>query len=207
MIKVYNIGRDASQCEIVIDDPSNISSSRHAVLKIDSRGKYSIVDCSTNGTYVNGLRIEPGVETPVTRKDQISFAHVVDFDWDLIPNPARKRRIVALSIISAVVLLASLAFAALEFAETHRNRKLPAAPAVSVQTDSVCVKDTAVQADTTAVRKPVEKQKTFEKKKPVGNKAAPAPKKSEAQKPADNDDTKTSTEEVTVEKKVTNPIL
>jgi hypothetical protein len=46
----------------------------------------SIIDQSSNGTYVNGIRISQNVPVPVTRKDTISFAHVAKLDWDLIPK-------------------------------------------------------------------------------------------------------------------------
>ena len=74
-MKVYSIGREGG-CDIVINDPSDVISRRHAVLNVSPSGKMTIVDQSTNGTYVNGMRINSGVPYPVTRKDSISFAHV-----------------------------------------------------------------------------------------------------------------------------------
>jgi hypothetical protein len=195
MIKIYNIGRDASQCEIIIDDPSNITSGRHAVLKINSKGKYTIVDCSSNGTYVNGLRIEPGVETPVTRKDVISFAHVVNLDWDFIPKPIRGRRI-AYSVVSAIVILAALAFGYFRFVNSPKGDTPPQGPIAAEQKDTTTANPIIDKPDTVTVKKAAEKPKAKQ----------PAKKKTTAKKTADSNNAST-TKEVPVEKKVTNPIL
>lgn len=84
-MKVYSIGREVG-CDIVINDNSDVISRRHATLNVASSGKMTIVDLSHNGTYVNGIRISPNVPVPVTRKDNVSFAHVARLDWNLIPN-------------------------------------------------------------------------------------------------------------------------
>ena len=107
MKDVYYIGRDDS-CDIVLQDDSNVISRTHAVLRIGKGGRYTISDQSMNGTYINGIRISPGVEVPVSRTDIVSFAHLIDFDWDLIPDVAKKRRIVVFSIIGGLLLLAGL---------------------------------------------------------------------------------------------------
>lgn len=84
-MKVYSIGREAG-CDIVINDSTDVISRRHAVLNVAPSGKMTIVDQSHNGTYVNGIRISQNVPVPVTRKDNISFAHVARLDWNLVPN-------------------------------------------------------------------------------------------------------------------------
>lgn len=85
-MKVYSIGREVG-CDIVINDRTDVISRRHAILNVMPSGKMTIVDQSSNGTYVNGIRISPNVPVPVTRKDNISFAHVARLDWNLIPRP------------------------------------------------------------------------------------------------------------------------
>lgn len=100
-MKVYSIGREEG-CAIVINDNTNVISRRHAVLNVTSSGKMTIVDQSHNGTYVNGIRISPNVPVPVTRKDNISFAHVARLDWNLIPNP---QSIIMKWVIVAVVAI------------------------------------------------------------------------------------------------------
>ena len=84
-MKVYSIGREVG-CDIRIDDPTDVISRRHAILNVMPSGKMTIVDQSHNGTYVNGMRIASNVPVPVTRKDNISFAHIARLDWNLIPN-------------------------------------------------------------------------------------------------------------------------
>jgi len=85
-MKIYSIGRDLN-CNIVIDDNSDVISRRHATLNVSSSGKMTIVDQSHNGTYVNGIRISSNVPVPVTRKDNVSFAHVARLDWNMVPKP------------------------------------------------------------------------------------------------------------------------
>lgn len=109
MKSIYTIGRDAS-CDIILQDPLNMVSRVHATLRVGKRGKYTISDQSMNGTYVNGIRIAQGVEFPVSRKDVISFAHQLDFDWSLIPNVALRRKIVVFSIIAGLLLAGALGY-------------------------------------------------------------------------------------------------
>lgn len=89
MNKVYTIGRDPS-CDIIINDPSDVVSRVHATLKVKGRGIYILVDQGRNGTYVNGMRMSPNEEIPVSRKDVISFAHIADLDWEQIPKESSK---------------------------------------------------------------------------------------------------------------------
>ena len=101
-MKVYSIGREVG-CDIIINDNSDVISRRHATLNVTSSGKMTIVDLSHNGTYVNGIRIAQNVPVPVTRKDNVSFAHVARLDWNLIPNTTGQ--IVKWAIIGVVALL------------------------------------------------------------------------------------------------------
>ena len=101
-MKVYSIGREVG-CDIVINDPTDVISRRHAILNVMPSGKMTIVDQSHNGTYVNGIRIASNVPVPVTRKDNISFAHVARLDWNLIPNP--QAVIMRWAIIATVAIL------------------------------------------------------------------------------------------------------
>lgn len=101
-MKVYSIGREVG-CDIIINDNSDVISRRHATLNVSPSGKMTIVDLSHNGTYVNGIRIAQNVPVPVTRKDNVSFAHVARLDWNLIPNTTGQ--IVKWIIIGVVALL------------------------------------------------------------------------------------------------------
>ena len=107
-MKVYSIGRDVA-CNIVINDNSDVISRRHAILNVSPSGKMTIVDQSHNGTYVNGIRISSNVPVPVTRKDNISFAHVARLDWNQIPNTRAKIiRIVLIAIVAFVFVVCGL---------------------------------------------------------------------------------------------------
>lgn len=77
MKKIYTIGREEG-CDIVIPDNSDVISRLHATIRIESEDKIYITDQSRNGTYVNGMKISSNVEVPVSRKDVISLAHIVD---------------------------------------------------------------------------------------------------------------------------------
>ena len=84
-MKTYSIGRDLN-CDIVINDSTDVISRRHALLNVTPSGKMTIIDQSSNGTYVNGIRITQNVPVPVTRKDIVSLAHVAKLDWNQIPK-------------------------------------------------------------------------------------------------------------------------
>jgi len=108
MKKFLTIGRDA-QCDICINDSTDVVSRNHAILEIGGNGKYFIVDQSRNGTYVNGMRISSNEKVPVTRNDVISLAHVRELDWSLVPK--NNDRLLWIGVASAVVaVLVAAAF-------------------------------------------------------------------------------------------------
>lgn len=97
-MKSYSIGREESS-NIIVNDPSQMVSRHHATLNVDGR-KMTIVDNSSNGTYINGIRITSGTPVPVTRKDVISFAQVAELDWKCVPDESKKN----IGIIAAVIV-------------------------------------------------------------------------------------------------------
>lgn len=103
-MKAYSIGREAG-CNIVINDSTDVVSRRHAILNVYSNGKMTITDQSHNGTYVNGIRISQNVPVPVTRKDNISFAHVARLDWNQVPGASGSStwKIVLFSLLGLLV--------------------------------------------------------------------------------------------------------
>ena len=103
-MKVYSIGREAG-CDIVINDNSDATSRRHATLTVMPSGKMTITDQSRNGTYVNGIKISQNVAVPVTRKDNISFAHVYRLDWNQIPKPVSIMQYVIYGLIAIAVVI------------------------------------------------------------------------------------------------------
>ena len=100
-MKSYSIGREES-CNIVIDDSMNLVSRRHATINVEGR-KITIVDNSTNGTYINGIRISSGIPVPVTRKDVVSFAQVKELDWKTIPDESKKTAWIIAAVAVAVI--------------------------------------------------------------------------------------------------------
>lgn len=103
MKKFLTIGRNPA-CDICIPDSTDVVSREHAILEIGRGGKYFLIDKSRNGTYVNGIKMTSNEKIPVTREDVISFAHVRDLDWALVPKN-NAATIWALSILAAVVIL------------------------------------------------------------------------------------------------------
>lgn len=163
---VYTIGRDES-CDIVICDDSNIASRFHANLKEEKPGKYVITDQSTNGTYINGIRITQGVEVPVTREDSIRFANIVELDWSMIPDTRKKNNRVILITILCSLLCVGLGWCAYYFYFAKEKIKDEEGTKVTVTvTDSVKTQ----KADTVKVKpvapKPVHK-KPAQEPKPV----------------------------------------
>lgn len=108
-MKTYIIGRDDT-CQIRIVDPTNTVSRKHATLSINGF-KMTITDHSSNGTYINSIKIMPNIPVPVTRKDIISFANAGELDWSLIPNPWTRVMAVSVSIVIVLaVIMACLLF-------------------------------------------------------------------------------------------------
>lgn len=154
-MKVYSIGREGG-CDIVINDPSDVISRRHAVLNVSPSGKMTIVDQSTNGTYVNGMRINSGVPYPVTRKDSISFAHVARLDWNLIPSSNQTLKYAAIGVIS-LLLIGGIGFGGYRYLEDSDSDK---------HTPSVAAQDTVKKEKSEKeIRKEVEDSLQRVKKK------------------------------------------
>lgn len=101
-MNTYTIGRDAN-CHIQFAD-SQISR-RHALIKVYPTGKMELVDMSTNGTYVNGIKVVSNKSIPVTRKDSIVFAHVGQLDWKEIPNPLRWLYYLGFAVVAFLVII------------------------------------------------------------------------------------------------------
>lgn len=103
-MKTYSIGRDLN-CDIVINDSTDVISRRHALLNVTPSGKMTIIDQSSNGTYVNGIRITQNVPVPVTRKDIVSLAHVAKLDWNQVPKSNQWMKYAIWGVVSVIVIL------------------------------------------------------------------------------------------------------
>lgn len=166
MNKVYTIGRDPS-CDIVIVDTTDVVSRVHASLKVKGHGKYVLVDQGRNGTYVNGIKMSPNEEIPVTRKDVISFAHVTDLDWNQIPKEKSRGLIWTIVALIVVAVAVAVLYTVLnpEPAPVAEPEEIPTEvlPDINVKNDTV--RDTVFIKE---APKPVqEKKKEPKKMEPV----------------------------------------
>ena len=163
MNKVYTIGRDPS-CDIVIADSTDVVSRVHASLKVKGTGKYLLVDQGRNGTYINGIKMSPNEEIPVTRKDVISFAHVADLDWNQIPKEKSKGMLWGILTAMAIVIIGIVLFFLLKpvpeplTVEIQEEIPTKALPDTNVQNDTV--------RDTVFIKKEVPAATPKKKKEP-----------------------------------------
>lgn len=151
MKKVYTIGRDP-QSDIVINDNTDVVSRLHATIRIDGNRMF-LIDQSQNGTYVNGMRMSANEEVPITRKDAISFANVVEFDWTLLPDP-KKAQMKSLGIVVvALIAISAIVFAIFHFMD-DKGKTTNEEPKTTLATDTTAIsndkKDT-VAHDTISV--------------------------------------------------------
>lgn len=82
-MKTYKIGRNPDN-DIVINDLNLRVSRYHALLTVHDNGTITINDQSTNGTYVNGVKVKSRVDFPVSTSDSIVFAKTAQLDWSMI---------------------------------------------------------------------------------------------------------------------------
>lgn len=139
-MKTYSIGRDLN-CDIVINDSSDVISRRHALLNVTPSGKMTIIDQSSNGTYVNGIRITPNVPVPVTRKDIVSLAHVAKLDWNQVPKANQLSKYIIIGVIAAAVIAGAV------FGFRHFNPSSDPDTQPVVTTDSLNVKRDVEKVD------------------------------------------------------------
>ncbi len=134
-MQTYTIGRNPSS-QIVLS--ANFCSRDHAKLTISGNGKIFLQDTSSNGTTLNGKKIN-NQTVEVRYGDEILFAGVEKLDWSkiekpeikisapVIPNPAIKfvRRHALKTIISLTVV--GVLFVVVNFA-INRNSIRPEIP-------------------------------------------------------------------------------
>lgn len=150
MKKIYTIGREEG-CDIVIPDNSNVISRLHATIRIESEYKIYITDQSRNGTYVNGMKISSNVEVPVSRKDVISFAHIVDFDWSLIPKQRSKYFKWAIIMVPLIIIVGFVSFYVLTPNKPIYSPTPVMENRTKISTDTI-KRDSIVQKDTITVK-------------------------------------------------------
>lgn len=136
----FTIGR-GDDCRIRIQDNSQRVSRNHATLKVTDNGKIFITDHSSNGTFVNGIKISQNVDFPVKRGDSISFANAAELNWELIPKKSNK--IIFYSIFGVVLIAICVVAGNLWF-----NREPnPSTEIESVLPDSTEIKKKVLERD------------------------------------------------------------
>lgn len=99
-MKKILIGRGAGN-DIRLKDDTDRVSRRQAVIEVSPLGKMRIHDTSSNGTFVNGERVEKPGGRELKRGDKVDFAHVLELDWSLVKDPYKgmKMALAALAVI------------------------------------------------------------------------------------------------------------
>jgi pSer/pThr/pTyr-binding forkhead associated (FHA) protein/S1-C subfamily serine protease len=82
---IISIGRDENN-RIVLEDPAQTVSNYHAELKIKDNGSMFLFDKSSNGSFVNGIRVAPKQDFPLQRGNVVSFANKVILNWSTVPE-------------------------------------------------------------------------------------------------------------------------
>lgn len=136
-MKTYSIGRDLN-CDIVINDSTDVISRRHALLNVTPSGKMTIIDQSSNGTYVNGIRISQNVPVPVTRKDIVSLAHVAKLDWNQVPKSNQWVKYAIIAGVAVLVVLGVIFGVKQMKSDSDNNGGLT--PDITQQVDSTAIK-------------------------------------------------------------------
>lgn len=161
MKKIYTIGRDEG-CDIVVPDSTDIISRLHATIRIESNDRIYITDQSRNGTYVNGMKMSSNVEIPVSRKDVVSFAHIYNLDWDLIPKQKGGVVKTVLIVFSCLAVLAVAAYLIFGKKSGEHTELQPEISTPVVIKDTVVVRDTVIVKPKAPVKNKSEKQKPEE---------------------------------------------
>ena len=107
------IGR-AKENDIVIDDITRIVSNNHAFIEIEENEIY-ITDTSTNGTFVNGKKLEVNKRIKIKFGAKVHFANKILLDWNLIPEPKpipsnKIKRTIIFSVIAITIFIISILY-------------------------------------------------------------------------------------------------
>lgn len=172
-MRKITIGR-GRECDVRIDDQTDSVSRRHAVITVSPVGKMKIYDTSSNGTYVNGEKVEKPEGKPVKRGDTVNFARMVDLDWDTVKNPYKNLWIGSGSFL---IIVAAIAVIFWIFGEDLMNK----AAERNVETTNVVATD-SISPVNDSLKLETPKVKTAPVYSPAEPKkeASPAPQKPKA---------------------------
>ncbi len=173
MKKIYTIGRDEG-CDIVIPDSTDVISRLHATIRVESGNKIYLIDQSRNGTYVNGMKMSSNTEIPVSRKDVVSFAHIYNLDWSLVPKHKGNVLKGILIAILSLVIMTGITYTIINYlnkptkvetpTETPDPQYTPPAQEDTIKQDSLVTNDTtAVIKESPKARKVKEEGVKVEK--------------------------------------------
>ncbi len=177
MKKIYTIGREEG-CDIVIPDTTDIISRLHATIRVEDNDKIFIIDQSLNGTYINGMKMSSNVEIPVTREDVVSFAHIYNLDWSLVPKAKSNLLKRCLIIFSGLLILSAGTYSVIRnydrikdflgFGQSEPEIEYPISSSPTLNPlpndDIVALPDSIVENDSVEVPAPKEsKEKEVEK--------------------------------------------
>lgn len=181
MKTIYTVGRD-SDCDICFPDDRNIISRRHATIRVTGNGKCYISDQSMNGTYINGIRMRPGVEVPVKRDDVVTFANVATLDWSLVPRSYHNALVVAASVFAVLLSLGLIVSIVVIYAGRGSQESEG-----TVTTSSDVVSLPSHPADTVEIKIPAAELPSGIEKSPVKDGKAPSSPKSTKNPNTDSD--------------------
>ena len=146
MKKKLTIGR-SPECDIQIKDSTEKVSRRHAIITFSPTGKMMLYDTSSNGTFVNGEKVQKPNGMPIQRGDKVDLGHVAELDWDQISDPYKSTRLLFL-ILFIVLFLGIGAFfvytlvIADEVTEKEETEQVEESGPAMEPTDSLDVKST-----------------------------------------------------------------
>lgn len=103
-MKRITVGR-GNDCDVVILDETDNVSRHHMVITFNFFGKIKVSDTSSNGTFINGVRMLKGTSIPVTTDDRIRLGRSIELDWNLVRDPYKLVRIIVPSVLIALVIV------------------------------------------------------------------------------------------------------
>lgn len=103
-MKRITVGR-GNDCDIIIIDETDNVSRHHLVISFNFMGKMKVSDTSSNGTFINGMRMLKGASIPVTKEDKIRLGRNIELDWNLVKDPYRSLRILAVSLLGILIII------------------------------------------------------------------------------------------------------
>ena len=159
MKKKLTIGR-SPECDIQIKDSTEKVSRRHAIITFSPTGKMMLYDTSSNGTFVNGVKVQKPNGMPIKRGDKVDLGHVTELDWDQISDPYKSTRILFL-ILFIVLFLGIGGFfvytlvIADEVTEKEETEQVEQSGPTTEPTDSLEVESTKGKAVAPAVKEEI----------------------------------------------------